>query len=234
VTVGAYAERPKQWARFTKEWNAAKRSAGIKIYHAVDCANGFGEFKGWEKEACNEFSKKMLPIVAKHPRIGMVVGIDMKAFEAAMEPRPHLRSMAGTPYACCFQWVVQNLLEVIEKYESNEHLAFFHEQNDYQQEALASFDWVVKNRKKHTGGMTLAFGSKEDYVPLQAADVLAYEGSKRMQGVDAGRAPRRAWTALDPEQSRLTVKRYGKANMHLLVERLELSAEQIKMFGHVF
>jgi hypothetical protein len=50
------------------------------------------------------------------------------------------------------------------------------------------------------------------------ADVLAYEGGKFVKN-PIGK-PRRAWTALDPDKSRLIVRRYAKDNMQELVTRL--------------
>jgi hypothetical protein len=133
VTVAAYAGQPKHWKAFTAEWNARKKPFGVDVYHAADCANQHGEFEGWSKEKCVEFSTAMLPVIAKHLPIGVVIGIDLKAYDIAMAPHPSLRKMVGTPYGCCFQWVVQTVLGMIEDYGSNERLAFFHERNDYKQ-----------------------------------------------------------------------------------------------------
>jgi hypothetical protein len=57
-------------------------------------------------------------------------------------------------------------------------------------------------------------------VPLQAADVLAYEGNHRLRDLTA--PDRRPWIALDPDNSRSLAAYYGKDNMVDLVTRLEL------------
>jgi len=67
--------------------------------------------------------------------------------------------------------------------------------------------------------MRLKFGTKQDYVPLQAADVLAYEGNRRLR--DPSRPERRAFQALSPENERLHVQYYGKKTMPWLIERLQ-------------
>lgn len=69
--------------------------------------------------------------------------------------------------------------------------------------------------------MTLGFGGKQDYPPLQAADVLAYEGGKFLKNLVPTELPRRTWTALDPEKKRIIAKRYSKDNMHILISTLE-------------
>ena len=75
VTVSAYAARPKQWATFTKEWNAKKKP--IKVFHATECQNLYGEFKDWTEDKCIELVKKLLPVIAKHIPIGILIGIDL-------------------------------------------------------------------------------------------------------------------------------------------------------------
>jgi hypothetical protein len=76
--------------------------------------------------------------------------------------------------------------------------------NEYQAEASESFEWVKKNGNASNVDMRLKFGTKRDYVPLQAADVLAYEGNRRLR--DPSRPERRAFKALSPENERLHVK----------------------------
>jgi hypothetical protein len=232
VTVAAYAGKPKHWAAFSTEWTAKKKPDDIGVYHAADCANQHGEFKDWQKQRSTEFAAKMLPIIAAHPPIGVVIGIEMAAFNRAMAPHPSLRKMVGTPYGCCFQWVVQTIMDKLEEHGSNERIGFFHERNDYQAEATKSFDFVANQRKRHRGEMTLTFGGKQDYVPLQAADILAYEGSKLMQCLDAGRPKRKAIIALDPEEKRLVIKRYGMKNIGFLIDRLKTVEEEVRVFGH--
>jgi hypothetical protein len=60
-------------------------------------------------------------------------------------------------------------------------LAFFHEVNAYQGSAKNSFEFIKLNPKNTSQVMSLTFGGKDDYVPLQAADILAYEGNKRLR-----------------------------------------------------
>jgi Protein of unknown function (DUF3800) len=216
VTVGAYLARPKEWKKWTASWNVAKKP--IKVFHANDCANLWGEFEGWDKESRDAFVAKLLPVIANHKMVGLLIGINMVAYKKAMKEHPELLEMVGTPYAACFQWVIQTILNNVEKKSSNEQIAFFHEINDYKEEALKAFDFVRDNRRSHSSNMTLAFGSKEKYVPLQAADILAYEGNKRLRNPYGPK--RRALIALDPNNTRLSIKHYGEKNMNIFISKL--------------
>jgi hypothetical protein len=224
LTVAAYIARPRQWQAWTKAWNVQKRP--IEVFHATDCANLHGEFKGWEATPRDEFVRKLLPVIADADFPGVVVGIQMHEFEKAMAGRDDLRPLFGTPYAACFQWVVQIIMNIAIGAQSRERIGFVHEVNDYRQEALESFAWVKKYGNPLNTIVGLQFADKKDYVPLQAADVLAYEGNKRLR--DPSRPERRAWTALDPDKSRLIAAYYGANNMDGLISRLELIRD-----GHI-
>jgi hypothetical protein len=217
VTVGAYFGRPKQWETFNKRWTAKKRP--IHVYHATDAQNLKGEFKGWDAAERDKLVAGLLPIIPASGVAGIVIGIQMNDFLAAMKSHPDLRKMFGTPYTACFQWTVQRVLEIQRKVKNRERLAFFHECNEYQAEALESFEWVKKNSNANKIDMRLKFGTKQDYVPLQAADVLAYEGNRRLR--DPSGPERRSFKALSPENERLHVQYYGKKMMPWLIERLQ-------------
>jgi hypothetical protein len=216
VTVGAWFGTPSTWRDFTKDWNQLKRP--INVFHAADCANLEGEFKGWHPQDRDAYVAKLLPVIAKHGIGGVLIGIVMKYFEDAMRAVPDLRDMFGTPYDACFQWNVQTFIDFNNQRGGTGRLAFFHETNDYQASANKSFEFVKLNPNNTARGMSLTFGGKDDFVPLQAADVLAYEGNKRLRDVD--RPIRRAWTAIDPKANRIRVRYYGKKNMDRLVSSL--------------
>jgi hypothetical protein len=143
IAVGAYIGRPRQWEVWTKRWNVAKRP--IKVFHAVDCQNLTEEFKGWTEPQRDELVKRILPVIADTDIPGVVVGIQMLEFEKAIRGRDDLRPIFGTPYAACFQWVVQIIMNFALGALNTERIGFVHELNDYRQEALESFNWIKKH-----------------------------------------------------------------------------------------
>ena len=217
VTVAAYIERPKQWRAFAKEWNAKKKP--IRIYHAADAQNLHGEFEGWKPERRDELVKRILPVIPKHKLAGVVIGIRLHEFEKAMKPHPELSEMFGTPYTACFHWTVQRIMNLMEQVGNNERIAFFHETNDYQGEAIDAFKFIKEQRTKHKSIMSLTFGTKDDYVPLQAADVLAYEGNKKLRNPYG--YERRAFSVLNPSNGRMHVSFYGERTMPKLISYLQ-------------
>jgi hypothetical protein len=232
LTVGTYIGRPRQWRDFTKDWNRLKRP--IKIFHATDCAALRGEFKGWSDDERNALVAQLLPAIPRSEVVGIVIGIVMNDFHDAMKEHPDLRKLFGNPYTACFQWTVQTILKIMHDRGVRQRIAFFHENNNFQGDALASFKWVKENMNPNNVVMSLTFGSKEDYVPLQAADVLAYEGNKRLRNVET--AERRAFTVLNPTRHRLLVKFYSKKSMPGFINILQRvkDGRPVDKFGDFF
>ena len=223
LTVAAYVGEAKDWRTWTKKWNAAKRSnpkrRPIKVYHATDAEQLRGEFEGWTHGEVGCLVQKLLLIMNETPLLGVVIGIQMNAFRAAMDGRDDLNALFGNPYVACFQWLVSIILHFQGRTGNNDRIGFIHECNDYQHEALNAFNWVAARGNPQGSIVGIQFGTKESHTPLQAADILAFEGNKRVR--DPGRPERRPWTALSRDDG-IFAAHYGADNMGELIQRLEM------------
>ena len=213
VTVAAYAGRPKAWREWSAEWKKAKRP--IKVFHAVDAANREREFEGWSRKQRDELVKKLLPVIMGNRIAGAVIALNKTEFRKATEGKEELLKALGNPYTTCFHWLVQSLLELL-KPTKKETLEFVHEQNSYEKEARASFEFISKNANPNKVPMRLLFGGKLEQMPLQTADILAYEAYKRFK--EPNEPERKPWQIL---KRRIVSVHIGKENMSRLVQSLE-------------
>jgi hypothetical protein len=159
VTVGAYCARPKTWQEFTADWNKKKRP--IKVFHAVDCQNLKNEFEGWDESERDEYVKKLLPVIPRHKMPGIGIGIVMTDFNDAFQGKEDLRVLLGNPYTACFQWVTEIIVRRAYANDYRGTLAFLHEDNDFKEDAMQSFDYVKKKYGFSEIDMTLSFGHLE-------------------------------------------------------------------------
>lgn len=215
VSVGGYFARPKTWKEFTRDWRMVLRPAGIECYHASDCQALRGEFEGWQPTERDALVKKLLPVIPRHSLAGIAMAIALRDYEAATGGEEWPDDLADSPYAVCFQWLLREIVENAQKANSREAIAIVHENNDFKKDADAAFDWVKENWDLNDNLHSLTFAPKEKYVPLQAADVLAFEAGKAV--LSEGRLPRRSLSAIAPRGKRPIIKRYNKNNMALFV-----------------
>jgi hypothetical protein len=222
VAVGGYVSKPKIWRTWTKDWNVHKRKVPpgrqpIDVFHSTDCQNFRGEFKGWDKTERDAYVTWLLQVMRDHELAGIVIGINLHDLSTAMKEHPGLLEMFGEPYTACFQWAISIIVDYATKHGKGERMAFVHEVNDFKGEAMKAFEFVKKFRNPRAIPMTMAFGTKADYPPLQAADVLVYEGGKFLKNPTG---TRQAWPALDPHRKRIRAMRYAKDNMPELIQLL--------------
>jgi len=214
VTVAGYIGRPEAWRDWTEKWVPALGS--IKVYHAVDAQNLSGEFSDWTAVQVADLVKKLLPIIADAEIGGISISMDLRVLDAALDGRDDLRQLFGTPYIACLQWAMQGILNLATQTGNIEPIAFIHENNDFHAQAYECFSWIKNSVSRGDNVISLTFGGKKDYPPLQAADILAYETNKRVRNIDG--PERRPWSAL---KANTFAASYGDTNMDYLVATLE-------------
>jgi hypothetical protein len=231
VAVGAYAGRLETWPAFIDEWNAAK--GPINVFHSTDCAALRGEFEGWAAEERDALVARLLAVPARYELYGIAMGINLRDLADAVEADPTLvgnpfvGAFFGVPYGASLIWTLLNIIERTENAGiRHEPLALFHEQNDFHADALRAFNFAKSRRKSHVGPMTITFCEKDEFVPLQAADVLAYEANKRLR--DPSKAQRRSIAALG---DRISVEGFAKPNMPAFISSLKEFTERKRREG---
>lgn len=217
IAVAAYIARPLKWQKFTSEWRRVIRPAGIDVFHATDCNALQGAFKGWDREERDKLVARLMPIVPRYA-FGYAVVVKLSEVEAMLETRPELRKYHRDPYQACFQWVLHTVLRHLGTLPSARPVAVVHEINDYQQSAIHAFNYVRESEPNGGLLLSLTFGSKAKFVPLQAADTLAYESARRIRYQDG--PERRSLKALYAD-GRVAMKSFNRDNIAGYIEMLE-------------
>jgi hypothetical protein len=214
VTVSSVWACPDQWKLWTYEWCIAKHP--VRIYHASDCHNFKGEFQGWDRSFRDRYVLRMLEIVRRHHGIrGRIAGLDKHALTKALKKRPEVAAWIDNPYYTCFQWALERAWKILET-DGHREIAFVHEANQYVTVAQEVFGYSKKRFMKSDA--TLDFGPKERAVPLQCADILAYEGNRQMRNFDAGL--RKPLAALDPSGTRFAFVKFDRSEVGAFAEHL--------------
>lgn len=226
LVVAGYLARPETWRDWTANWSklltdipASLGKVPIRAYHATDAQGLWGEFKGWTETERDALAIPLLKAIADSKIPGVMIGIHVDDYNEAMAPHPDLREMMKEPYGIVFNWVMSTLMNISNDHNKDEPMAVIHERNSFRSQAFEQFDWMKENANPFGTLTSLTFGDKYCYPPLQAADILAFEGSKRIRNI--GGKERRAWTALDPDHSRLVGAYYNRKNMPKMIDQLQ-------------
>jgi len=198
ATVAAVWARPAEWSAWTTKWLLAK--APIRVHHSVDCHNLKGEYEGWNRVFRRDpYVVRLLDVIRDSSVQFRVAAVDKSGLRKAFAARPEVMAALGGDfhYRSSLQWTLERTWDRLEK-EGFKNILFVHETNQYA--AIASETFAsVESRHPNTSG-TFVMAGKGKFVPLQCADILAFEGYRQMKDQSKERLP---LSRIDPFGMRL-------------------------------
>jgi hypothetical protein len=192
----------KNWSLFSQAWQAALDGSGLPYFHMRDFANYKGAFKDrreWSEERRQDLLNQLLAAIAvAAPSIHGAV-VDLAAWRALTDAERGL--WKHNPWYCCMQECVR-LLGVHCGVGQLDARCVFSQQAEFRGTAAALWavlrqtDWIGCDR---IGEFQMA--DMRTVLPLQAADLVAYEltrfGKTRARG-EIPRYPLRVLLGIDP------------------------------------
>jgi hypothetical protein len=212
VAVAGYIAPPGAWAQFEVEWRAALTDLGVEAFHMAPFSNRAGRYAWWPEEKRRDGLARLIGIVNDRALASVGVVLPVHLYDRLLTGTARERS--GGPYGLA---AVACAMEVAEILRADE-------------EAVA--DYVFENGALGRGQLakvlrdnagspearnwsriaSVRFEDKRRYLPLQAADILAYELYKHLPrhlGLDRARLASTTsgnWPRSPAAGSRLTRK----------------------------
>jgi hypothetical protein len=110
-TLSAFYTTSKHWKKILREWLGIVHRYKVNAFHATDCANGAGEFRGWSKRRKAKMFKNLIDILSGHSSLdGCSASIVLRDYEEVVYPEAH--EMFGGPRVLAFQLLA---LEVVKR-----------------------------------------------------------------------------------------------------------------------
>jgi hypothetical protein len=174
------------WADFIPQWDDRIRHESIKSFHMADCEARRQEFSGWSLKRKNDLVRDLVGLIEKTEITAYIAGAKMADFIAVMDRFPVLRRFwyIRDPYYLLFNKCVFATCKTIDDIPGMPEWAqvsyLFDEHKNVSRKILQNYRWHKRDEKfvyRHRLG-SLTFASRETVIPLQAADLLAYEVRK--------------------------------------------------------
>jgi len=172
-----------QWERFTARWNSLLANYGVSRMHRVDVEARQKEFKAWNPERQREFLKKAHAVIRRNTYIALGTGVIKADYEEIMP------QWVKDRFAGAYGWCVNECLVSVGRW-CEQLRTPYNERIDWVFERGTVGSGQVKTMLKNlledpTWGSRLRLGewsfAGKDTVPLQAADVIAYEVFKQIE-----------------------------------------------------
>jgi Protein of unknown function (DUF3800) len=185
--IGGYVAPASEWLKLEEPWRRALSDANLCEFKAHNCEQGEEEFEG--RSDRRELQDKFISLIRSIDAVGFATRIDLGAYDALYDrvqtARPKAEYRYFEAYPKVFELQLQFILKyATEKYPGVEKINFvFDETNQF---AGRATDLLARQRARHNlvgrerlGSVT--FGVSKDLIPLQAADLLAYEVHRELR-----------------------------------------------------
>jgi hypothetical protein len=171
---------PAQWDYLSELWAKVLASPcpgklPIPRFHMAACQAGDEEFLGWKRVECDFLVDELISIIRKCGLSGFGGAVPRKAYDEIVSG--DLRRATGDPETLgiinCFSMFVRYGRHLDEKAD----LAFIFDDRPQQKRNVDRI-WEVYNRERNendVAAVSVTFGSSKKILPLQAADLLAWE-----------------------------------------------------------
>ena len=200
--VGGFFSNDITWTEVEERWKAENKRAGVTRYHAANVNARSGEFAGWSKDQQREYSKNLIQILVDQGRYLHAVSCSIWASDYYQIINDHGRKKLGHPYIACFKSCVAMIAREMEVrgFAPEDKFAVILDRNDLENEAVKVFYqmkgevlWPYRHRLA-----TCASGGWEDFIPLQPADLIAYETFRLIHEKATGPSVRKALQLMFP------------------------------------
>ena len=194
AAVGGYLATTYQWDRFIPRWKQLLKDYDVKQMHRTDLETWKREFtedRGWGPTRRKKFISRAQEIIKQHTYVAVGSAVIKKDFEEVL-PLP-VRKFFGGAYGWCAHECIIAAGMWCEKSKHNEPIDWVFEKGTvgsgqiqfYFNKCSETSD-LTKMTRVQPGGWSF-YG--KDVIPLQAADVMAYEIFKQVKNqiVDRGR-----------------------------------------------
>jgi len=176
VVVAGFVADNAQWTEFERNWNETLKHFGISLFHMKEFAHSRGEFAKWkdhqriegQRKERETFLRQLVGHIIVRVRHSFGHAVLMDHYREAN--REFVLAEGGiSPYALCGRTCIARVSIWAQKYAIPETEV----QHVFEDGSLNKGDLI--DRMFVDKGMVPIFKKKTESVPLQAADLLAYE-----------------------------------------------------------
>jgi Protein of unknown function (DUF3800) len=203
VGMAGFVAPADSWKNVESEWKAVVNSQEFALkeyFHMKDFAQGFGQFIGWEKPRKHALHKALVKILVRAELVPIGTIVHLEAFNSLTESQ---RISFKSPYATCAQdcihsAAIKGFLPWPEKvamvFARQEHHGAVDARGEDDLERAGNIENLFYAMKKilPIGQWMGAYGSAtpQESIPLQAADMLAWELTKEFETILQNPPPR--------------------------------------------
>jgi len=240
-SFGGWLAEERTWNRIESQWRMRiqyeqRKHGKFDRYHASDCANRKRDYDNWTNTEQIQHVRKLLSIITRRHMdiVGICSGINLSALKETFDGE-------RDPLVGAYNLAVRRLMILIHralKKDAGHRVAIIHDRTQgYDGVIVDAFNTMLNDpsvphyKKLFT---TIAPMGWEDCIPLQPADLIAYEGFKAISGdLNSTARMRKSMEKLVGGGVRVMVRYLGKDSLSELGQAVQARKAQEAMNSEV-
>ena len=180
--MAGFVADAEAWERFSVDWQDTLDGACIAYFRMADFESRHGQFKEWTDNERRENLNKFLVIIKKYTVLSVGWVVPKKSFDTIFSESA--KEICGDAYGLAAIACFRSIGKLATDPGLDAWVEFVIESGTRGRRAL---EWIVREGSKDPEWRednriaSLAFRDKRRFLPLQAADILAYELYKHLQ-----------------------------------------------------
>lgn len=191
-TFGGFMASEHEWSKLENKWKRRVKKAGVSRFHAAELNGYKKEFAGWKgTNRSRDFVVPLLNIIKHRKMMGFSFAMLLKDYDEYTSAVA--KDKLGTPYLCCFKHCIAMAAQAMNGMPPEDKFSVIIDTNSQENAAMDLF-YTIKNSPSIPYRHRLATcvpGSWEEYIPLQPADMIAYDTFKLLD--DTHFQGKKAW-----------------------------------------
>lgn len=196
--IGGAVSYVDHWSLLEAPWNNVLKQYGVHTFHAVDCEHGSKEFKHIRRDIRESIRNGVANELSKIPIQGIVSAVYRKDWESA--PEEVKRLSMDDPFYFVLNFCLQQVSSWSMEYANGDRVSLvFAKQQQYNKNTADLHAGYLSAASRWPGIGAISFEEPKFLVPLQAADLIAYEAYRYAvahRNSSVPTSPDRAWKYL--------------------------------------
>jgi len=234
VAAGGCLATEQTWTTVESNWVAElnrfkDNGFPIAAFHSVDCEHGNGDFIGIQREIRQSFPPRLAATLPQQKVLLLWSAVVKDDWDAATDDA--FREVYTDPFYFCFEHCARTISQWSMAVAGSREVAVMYSENKQYKGRIEAI-WTAYSRAGTTGNLkSFSTGSYKDYVPLQVADLVAYECLRYWDAMEF-RVPM-TLPNLRPAADILSSGGYGFGGMHTR-QTIERAVKNFHEFGQIW
>lgn len=180
AVAACYVSTAEKWARLEREWHEIAAKEGFETFHMAEFAAGRGEFEGWDDAKRRFVLGRLCSLINIRVRTGFIAGVRKPDYDEVV--KKEFRKYCGRyHYSFALRTCVTGVRGWRNEFEPSCTMQYvFDQMGKGKGEIIDVMNKAVQKSKEDAskdGILALSgysFEDKKSFLPLQAADILAW------------------------------------------------------------